>query len=363
MNIGGVAYLTVHLSRHYEKNVHFEHLLVYGPCKGSENEYQELASVNDKICLYSLGRNLNLFFDFISLLKLYGVILRWKPDIIETHAFKPGILLWILHSFFSRKVRIIHHYHGHLLEGYFGKVGKFVYCWVEKLSAKSKDCLTVDNQCTMKDLLHHGIGSAEQFELLRNGVKAPDVSNQKIRKEIKKVSFVGRFVDVKSPQTFIEIARLVSLINVEIEFEMVGEGPLAEQLKILSQELGVPITFHGFSNDLYSDIFPSVDLLVVTSLNEGVPLIIKQANFCGIPVISTSVGGIPEIVLNGINGFCEDSVVEMARRILQLSYNQRLTKELSSNSLKEAETNFTLENYISNHSHLISSYLPRLSSM
>ena len=350
--------MTTHLAVHYENHSKFEHLLIYGSCQNSEREFQQLSKVENKMRIESLGRQVNFLFDLVSVFKLYRTIKLWKPDIIETHAFKPGLLICVLHPFISRKIQIIHHYHGHLIRGYFNKWGVAVYCWIEKIAAKSKDCLTTDNLATANDLVSHGIGYSKKFVELRNGVEAPDISLQNSRENIKKVSFVGRFVDVKSPKTFIEVARLVKLANPKINFEMVGEGPLEKQLKMQSYESDTAISFKKFSEDLYSEVLSSIDLLLVTSLNEGMPLIIQQANYCGIPVISTPVGGIPDIVLEGVNGYCEATPEKMALRILQLLQDPSLTHKLSLGALNEAKKNFGIGNYVFNHELLITNHLP-----
>lgn len=355
MNIGGIASLTSNLSHFYENSSQFEHLLVYGRCINPEREFPKVKDIRNRVCVETLGREINLLKDFSSAIKILRIIRSWKPHLIETHAFKAGFLIWLLNPFLEKRILTIHHFHGHLLTGYFGQFARSIYILIERIAARKKTLLTVDNINTKRDLLIQKIGIENQYRVIMPGVEAPATETVRTRDKLRKVSFVGRLVAVKSPESFVEIAHLVQADNPDIEFEIVGEGPLELNLRELIQRLGAKVRIKSFSDDLYVEILSSVDLIVMTSLNEGSPLIVQQANLSGIPVIATPVGGIPEMIIEGVNGYCECSVEDIALRIKKISDDDKLIKNLSLGAQFLGAEGFRIMRYLKDHENIVKS--------
>lgn len=119
-----------------------------------------------------------------------------------------------------------------------------------------------------------------------------------------KVGYVGRMADEKNPIGFIELAERLGRLNPALDFEMFGSGPDAAlvEARIARSDMASRLRYHGFVEHS-RDALRQLDVLVLPSKFDGRPVIIMEANACGIPVIAAAVGGVPELVSEGINGF------------------------------------------------------------
>jgi glycosyltransferase involved in cell wall biosynthesis len=119
-----------------------------------------------------------------------------------------------------------------------------------------------------------------------------------------KIGYVGRMSAEKNPMGFIELAESLGRINPELEFEMFGAGSDAAAVRERGAKSGLKsrLTYHGFVEHT-REALQQLDVLVLPSKFDGRPVIIMEANACGIPVIAAPVGGIPELVCDGANGF------------------------------------------------------------
>lgn len=119
-----------------------------------------------------------------------------------------------------------------------------------------------------------------------------------------KVGYVGRMSDEKNPLGFIELARQLASLNPGLDFEMFGTGPDASTVKerVAASGIADRLRYHGFVAHA-RDALQQLDVLVLPSKFDGRPVLVMEANACGIPVIAAPVGGVPELVTDGVNGF------------------------------------------------------------
>ncbi|MDO9404315.1 MAG: glycosyltransferase family 4 protein [Polaromonas sp.] len=119
-----------------------------------------------------------------------------------------------------------------------------------------------------------------------------------------KVGYVGRMADEKNPIGFIELAERLGRLNPALDFEMFGSGPDAALVegRIARSDMASRLKYHGFVAHS-RDALRQLDVLVLPSKFDGRPVTIMEANACGIPVIAAPVGGIPELMSDGVNGF------------------------------------------------------------
>ena len=153
-------------------------------------------------------------------------------------------------------------------------------------------------------------------------------------------SFFGRFSEEKQPAFFVDIA--IALSEMNIQFVMVGNGPEYDSVKkkIVEHNMNHKIYAPGFIDDIRPFMKRS-DVVLIPSMIEGIPIVLLESLSMGVPVIASNVGGIPDIIQNGYNGFiCESDNVHSFVEKIKLLYSQpEIKNEMSLNARRYAEQN------------------------
>jgi glycosyltransferase involved in cell wall biosynthesis len=318
LNIGGPAIHTILLSRELNR-IGYHTILVKGSEGQTEGNMIDLAEAKGvkPVVIPELGREIGFKNDLIALYKIYKLIKKEKPDIVHTHTAKAGTLGRVA-AWIARVPVILHTFHGHVLTGYFGRVKSWVFVQIEKLLARTSTKVITLSDELKRELIDMGIGDVRKIEVVPLGLELKQFfENEKHRGEFKKelglpedtllVSIIGRLVQIKGHVYFLETAKRVSSesgVQSPVKFLIVGDGELREELEEYAKELDIvnSVIFTGFRKDL-SRIYADIDILMLTSINEGTPVSIIEAMASGKPVIATGVGGVPSLVKDGINGF------------------------------------------------------------
>jgi glycosyltransferase involved in cell wall biosynthesis len=359
MNIGGPAFLIKELMTGLDKE-RFEQVLVYGNCEGSELEIEGVELLGRTQKLANLSRSVNIRADLSSLNALRKIIREEQPDIIDTHTFKAGFLIRIFFLFTpKKKVKIVHHYHGHLLNGYFRASTLALYKVIEKTLAREADLLITDGEIITNQLVASHIAPMEKFQHLMPGVVAPkpaldfptrprmESSESKVT-----IAFIGRLAPIKRPDRFLDLVQDLSKKRKDVKFLIYGDGELKDKIQQRICEERLPVELRPFEKDVYR-VLANVDILVMTSDNEGTPLTVMEASYAGVPCIGTNVGSMRDIVKDGVNGFLVDPTAASLEIVLQelLENRQELTRLILGAS-KYAEDNFNIRNYVYGHEKL-----------
>ena len=159
----------------------------------------------------------------------------------------------------------------------------------------------------MRDFVQRSSGKPDsRVQVVRSGVDLQEFTpdDQRVAPPALKVGYVGRMSEEKNPIGFIELAEKLGRMNPRLDFAMFGAGgdAVAVKARAARSELASRLTFHGFIEHS-RDALRQLDVLILPSKVDGRPVIVMEANACGIPVIAAPVGGIPELVSEGINGF------------------------------------------------------------
>lgn len=354
MNVGGPAFLVMALMRGMEES-RIHQKLVLGEVLSNEKEVDFQDFGFDYFRLICMSRELSPLADLKALKAIIVMIRRFKPDIVDTHTFKAGLLGRIASLLIpNRKPVLVHHYHGHLLYGYFGRAKKSIYIHIEKILSKFSDMLVVDSIKIATELISHGIGDTRIFQEILPGVAEPKLSQIPVRAGCGqyRIGFIGRFEPIKQPLHFLEVAKNLGQSKAKFDFQMVGEGSLSDLIDktVKSQKLDVRVS--PFVPNVYS-VLSEIDILVMTSLNEGTPLIIMEAAYCGIPTISYNVGSVDRVIQNGKTGLiCNGLPFEISEAIKVMTASEVIYKEFSSNAKKFAEAEFGLNRYTRAHEEL-----------
>ena len=310
MNIGGPAIQITGLIKNLPAQ-EFTQNLVIGYCERDEVDYLDVNQV-DLNCtrIEGFGRSLSLLSDLKALAEIRREIRAFSPDIIHTHTFKAGFLGRIAAiSTFKTQVRV-HTFHGHLLHGYFGRFKTQVIIWIERILAFFTTHLIVVGSQVRDELISAKIGKFENYTVIGPGLEIGELPNREISlksfgiaKDKFVASWIGRVVTVKAPHRILEIANECKNRSLNIEFVVAGDGPLLNELKEHALSKNLPITFLGWQSNIES-ILSISDLVMLTSINEGTPVSLIQAQMAGIPVLATDVGSVSEVIINNRSGFC-----------------------------------------------------------
>jgi glycosyltransferase involved in cell wall biosynthesis len=359
MNTGGVAVLIANLVRNFDPR-NFQTKLITGTCDESEEDYLEKIALDIPfVKVPSLQRAISPVNDFKALLTLGWEIRKFKPDVIHTHTSKAGLLGRIAALLFAPGKKRVHTFHGHLLDGYFSKFQTALLVGVESLLAKKTHRLVAMGNQVKIDLLRAGVGKAGQFSVLFPGlVPAKIVAKEKSRFELGLSSekiyclFVGRLTQIKRPDRLIDAVAELKDRSIKVSFLIVGDGELKSYMDSRISNENLPITMLGWQKDT-SLAFSSADILVLCSDNEAVSLVLIEGSQYSLPLVSTNVGSVADVLIDNSNGYLTDaSPIALADAIEKLVRDAQLRKIMGEAGKARANQYFSLERMLKDHTDL-----------
>lgn len=359
MNVGGPAVQVSGLMRGFNE-VKFDQRLFTGYCETDEADYLDLVATDIRaIRIEGFGRRVSLAGDLKAFLSLVVAIRDFKPHVIHTHTAKAGFLGRIA-SIVSLQPSIrVHTFHGHLLNGYFGLFKRTLVVIAEKFLALFTHQLLAVGDKVRQDLLKAGIGSTQKFGLMPPGLELGHLpSRENSRTALDLISdnlqcaFIGRVTQIKRPDRFLDVVSEIKKRGINLDFFIAGDGELLEMCRERIIREALPVKILGWQSDI-ERVLSSADMVILTSDNEGTPLSLIQAGMAGLPVVSTNVGSVPEIVLDGETGFVTDlNVQELANALEKLVNNQALRTKLGSAAQEFTFSNFGVKRLVQDHEEL-----------
>jgi len=359
MNTGGVAVLIANLLRNFDPRI-IETRLITGSCDGSEEDYLENIALDLPFTkVPSLQRAISPVKDFQALLTLRQEIRRFKPDVIHTHTSKAGLLGRTAALLFAPGVKRVHTFHGHLLDGYFSRFKTALLIALESILAKKTHRLVAMGNQVKSDLLQAGVGKAIQFIVFFPGlVPVKTISRESARLALglsaEKVYclFVGRLTAIKRPDRLMDAVAELKARDVHVDFLIVGDGELKSYIETRVSNEDLPITMLGWQKDT-SLAFSSADFLVLCSDNEAVSLVLIEASQYSLPLVSTNVGSVADILVDNSNGYLtEANPVSLADAIEKLVRDAQLRKIMGEAGKARANQYFSLERMLKDHADL-----------
>ena len=314
LNIGGPAIQAIKLTKLLDKEK-FEVSLVTG-CEGKD-EGNMLSLLGEEevkpILVPELGREIRLLNDLKVFFKLFFLIRQEKPDIVHTHTAKAGTLGRLSAKLAGTPI-IIHTFHGHIFHSYFGPLKTKVFLLIERFLSLFTSRIITISPAQRKEILGLGIGNKKKVICIPLGFdlsKFLDCQEKKgeLREELGLsqdhllIGIIARLVPIKGHTYFFEAAKMILDQIREARFIVVGDGELREELKGLAKRLKIEeeTFFLGFRSDL-DRIYADLDLIVLSSLNEGLPTTIIEAMASAKPVVATRVGGVVDLIEDGVTG-------------------------------------------------------------
>jgi len=359
MNVGGPAVQVSGLMRGFNTEG-FNQRLYTGFCASDEADYLDTVATDVKATrIDGFGRRVSLGGDVKAFISLTKEIRSFKPDIIHTHTAKAGFLGRIASIVsFQPSIRV-HTFHGHLLNGYFGPFKRALVVIAEKVLAVFTHQLLAVGDKVRQDLLTAGIGNLKKFGLMPPGLEISNLPNKSISQKTYgltsstlKCAFIGRVTQIKRPDRFLDVVSEVKRRGVAIEFFMAGDGELLETCRERIAREDLPVKILGWQSDI-EQVLSAADIVVLTSDNEGTPLSLIQAGMAGLPVVTTRVGSVPEVVLDGVTGVITNlDVQEIADALEKLANNDELRAQMGAAAQKFTLANFGVKRLVNDHEEL-----------
>ena len=334
-NIGGPTYNAVFLTKYLSDK--YETLLVGGAPEKTEADSMHILEeygVKSRI-LNEMKRKPSFFSDRIAYKELKKIIREFNPDIIHTHASKAGALGRKAAS--SCKVPIIvHTFHGHVFHSYFGKIKTTIFKVIERyLAKKTTSIIAISDKQKQELSMEHKICPSNKIKVIPLGFDLNKFKEHKLNADHIAICITGRLVPIKNHDFFLEVVKEVhEKTTKKVVFFIVGDGELYVDIERKTKTMkhhGIDIRMTSWVKKI--DKFNAgMDVICLTSDNEGTPVSLIEAQASGVPVISTNVGGVSNIIKNEETGFIvqKNDLNTYVSKLLQLIEEKELRTSFSS---------------------------------
>jgi glycosyltransferase involved in cell wall biosynthesis len=311
--------------------------------------------------------------DIRSIRRLTAIMRAERPHILHTHTAKAGALARAaaLAAGSARPPIVVHTFHGHVLKGYFGPGRTAFFKQVERNLARYSDVLVAVSPEVRDELVEHGIAPAEKFIVIRLGIPLDERLSDEtadldyralygIPRDAFVVGWVGRMTGVKDADAVLEIHEATRRRGVDAALCLVGDGPDRERLEQVAHDLGIARStyFVGYQSDVagYYGLF---DAFVLPSVNEGTPVSAIEALASGTPVVATRVGGVPDVVTDGVDGYLVDprDVEAAADRLAELARDAELRARFGAAGRTNARERYSVDRLVDDVDRLYRSLL------
>lgn len=314
LNMGGPAHVAALLAGRRFAARGYETLLVHGSLAAGEASLADLAEEEGARMRFAgeLRQPVGPAHDARALVSLARLARAFRPDVVHTHTAKAGFLGRQAALAVRPRPAIVHTYHGHVLEGYFGAAKSRLYRELERALARVSDRLTAVSQATIDDLVRLGVAGPDKLALLPLGLDLAPLaalderdrgaarSELGIGEDEVLLAFAGRFVPIKRLDLLLGALALAREDDPRLRLALAGDGEERPRLERLAAELGIAdaVRFLGYRRDL-RPLFAAADLAVLSSDNEGTPVSLIEAAAAGLPAVATDAGGVREVLGEG----------------------------------------------------------------
>jgi glycosyltransferase involved in cell wall biosynthesis len=349
LSVGGSSNHSILLAAHLDKK-DFDVMLIKGKEAAEEGNLED--SLNQKriipVLVPELKREVSFRNDLVAFLKLYRLMSREKPDIVHTHSAKAGTLGRLAAKLAGVPI-IIHTFHGHLFRGYFSSSKSKLIVFIERLLSLISTKIIAVTESQKEELWRYKIAPKQKIVSIPLGLELDafmdvDGRKSKFKSELGLepsdllIGSIARLVPVKGHSYLFQAAKIVISELPNARFLIVGDGMLRKRLEGLAESLGIQdnVIFCGFQKDL-PKIYADLDILVLTSLNEGLPVAVIEAMAAQTAVVAYDVGGVKDLVEPGVNGISLPfgEIDGLGESIIYLLKNARERERLGQNGRRK----------------------------
>ncbi|HTN47038.1 MAG TPA: glycosyltransferase [Flavipsychrobacter sp.] len=374
--IGGPAINVTYLSKYMEPE--FETTLVIGGKDDHEQGADFLAHDLglQPVVVEEMKRKIFPLQDGIAYRKIKALIEEHKPDIVHTHAAKSGIIGRLAADACHVPV-IVHTFHGHVFHSYFNKFTTKTFIHIERYLAKRSTGIVAISESQKDELSRqYKICPADKIEIIPLGLDldkfgyVQDFKRELFRREHQiaedeiAIGIIGRIVKVKNHDLFVAACKkLKALTGKKVRFIVVGDGDMREHMEQQFAAAGIDYAYYPTENRNATAICTSwqkeidkvlagLDIVALTSHNEGTPVSLIEAQAAGKPIVSTRVGGVADIMIDGKCGFITqpDNVDQLAEALFKLVESEAMRTEFGSFGKDYVKKKFSYQRLVSDMS-------------
>jgi glycosyltransferase involved in cell wall biosynthesis len=368
LNVGGAALSVLELAAAQQRLGH-EVLIVAGQIPPGEASMEHVAQELgvDYVHLPSLQREVSPVADLAATRALRALIRRRRPDVVHTHTAKAGTTGRVAARFAgdAQPSAIVHTYHGHVLTGYFSKRRERAYRTVERVLATITDRLIAVSDEVRDDLVALGIAPASKFAVVPYGFDLDRRLNGDGSKRAALdagdafvIGWAGRFTEIKRP---LDLVRTAAKVEGAV-LVLAGDGELRDEVAELARTLGIEdrVRFLGYVDDI-GEWYAAFDAFLLTSLNEGTPVVAIEAMASGVPVVATDAGGTRTVVDDGETGFLVPigDVDALAERLQRLRDDPELRTRFAETGRTRTRERFSTQRMLDDVERLYEEVLAR----
>jgi len=368
--VGGISNDVVSLA--YNLKNEFDIMILYGEKGEGEEEAMYLLKKYPGLSIkkiHYLRKKINPLNELIAFFQIRKTIREFNCDIIHTHGSKSGVLGRIA-AYLSGVPCIVHTFHGHLFHSYYNTlVSKFIVLLERWLASFTSKIIATGKQQWEELVNIYKIARPDKISIIDLGIDSNAfLCNNRDLKESFRIKYalandtvavgiIARITEIKNFHLFTEVVeRVLQVTTIPVKFFVVGDGILKKQvqhkLNIKNIRWCNTKDFNGGSSVIFTSWVPEVanvinglDIVILTSNNEGTGLSLVEAQLCGKPVIATNVGGVRDTLIDGETGFFVEpgNVDEFAAKLNMLIQNKTLRNTMGKNASAFAERHFSKE--------------------
>ena len=360
LNVGGAALHVLQLAREQSRRGH-DVIVVAGTLAAGEKSMEYVAEELgvELVRLPVLQRELSPRADSAAILALRRLIRERRPDVLHTHTAKAGATgrLAAVVSGSARPRARVHTYHGHVLSGYFSRRWEHIFRWIERLLAHTSGTLVAVSDEVRDDLVGFGVAPARRFAVVPYGFDLPpwgdadEDARRSIRAELGAgaetfvVGWAGRLTAIKRPLDLVHTLRALLDHEVDALLVLVGDGEDRGAVETVAAELGVAdrCRLVGFQKSI-RPWYAAFDALILTSANEGTPVVAIEALAATRPVVATRAGGTGAVVRHGESGYLEaiGDTAALADRLATLARDPELRERMGAQGGEDVRARFAV---------------------
>lgn len=322
LNIGGPARQAVLLHTGL-RDRGFDTVLVHGIVGDGESDLEDLlpGRRDGVVRVRTLRARIRPLDDVRAFVSMTRLVFREQPDILHTHTAKAGALgrlaAWVYNTAQprSRRCLVVHTFHGHVFEGYFGRLGTAGVLAGERMLARITDrIVTISPRQRSEIVERFRVAPPDRVSVIPLGLdldrflaidrRTFDFGDQLgFPREAFVIGCVGRLVRIKDIRTLIDAVAIAAAELPSLRLAIVGDGTERAALEqhMRQSNLGAVVAFTGWRRDL-TTVYGGLDVVALSSRNEGTPVALIEAMAAGRPVVATAVGGVPDVVEDGVSG-------------------------------------------------------------
>ncbi|MEO7660219.1 MAG: glycosyltransferase family 4 protein [Pyrinomonadaceae bacterium] len=349
--------------------------LVSGIDKGREGELLSQArETTNLIVLPEMGRNINPFSDLAAFWKLYRLIKAGRYHIVHTHSSKAGVL-GRLAAWLAGTPLIVHTLHSLVFHDYQPWIVNRAWWLTKKICAPVTDFFISVSDVISEKAIAAGIDKPEQFRTVYSGMELDWFLNAKFDARKVKEEFgipldapvvgkIARLFPLKGHDQLMDAAPGIVERIPNVRFFLIGDGMLLEHLQKRAKEYGIleNFVFAGLiDRTRIPEMISAMDVVVHTSLREGLARVLPQSLAMGKPCVSFDIDGAREVVINDKTGYLVEAFdsVGLAEGVARLLENEDLRKEFGENGRRHVDPNFRTEKMVADISEVYQMLLAR----